>query len=58
MALAASDGRLAHRRAHLGGHAGGRRFLDHLLVAALQRAVALEQMHRAAVPSPKTCTSI
>jgi hypothetical protein len=30
-------------------HAGRRRFLDHLLVAALQRAVALEQMHSIAV---------
>jgi hypothetical protein len=32
-----------------GGHAGGRRLLDHLLVAALQRAVALEQVDRIAV---------
>jgi len=40
---------LAHLGAHDGRQAGCRRFLDHLLVAALQRAVALEQIHRAAV---------
>ena len=38
---------MAHRLAHLGRHIGGRGFLDHLLVAPLQRAIALEQMHRA-----------
>ena len=37
--------RLPHRGAHLGRHARRRRLLDHLLVATLQRAVALEQMH-------------
>ena len=36
--------RLAHRRAALGGHARRRRLLEHLLVAALHRAVALEQV--------------
>ena len=35
----------AHRRRH----AGRGRFLDHLLMAALQRAIALEQMHGVAV---------
>ena len=43
------DRRLAHRRAHLRRHAGSGRLLDHLLMAALQRAVALEQMHHVAV---------
>jgi hypothetical protein len=55
-------GRLHGRVAHGGAvgfrHAGRRRFLDHLLVAALQRAVALEQMDGVAVLSPKTCTSM
>ncbi len=37
---------LAHRGAHRGRHAGGRRLLDHLLVPALQRAVALVEMDR------------
>ena len=41
--------RLAHRRAHRGLHARRGRFLDHLLVAALQRAIALEQMDGIAV---------
>ena len=40
----------AHRRAQLGRHAGRRRFLDHLLMAALQRAVALVEMNDIAVP--------
>ena len=34
----------AHGGAHRLGHAWGRRFLDHLLVTALHRAVALEQI--------------
>ena len=38
------DGRLAHLPAHRFGHAGRGRFLQHLLVAALHRAVALEQV--------------
>ena len=38
-----------HRRAHRVRHARGRGLFDHLLVAALQRAVPLEQVHRAAV---------
>ena len=38
------------RGAHLRRHAGRRRLLDHLLVAALQRAVALEEMDDVAVP--------
>ena len=38
-----------HRPAHLLAHAGRGRLLDHLLVAALRRAVALEQMHGIAV---------
>ena len=39
----------AHRVAHRRRHAGRRRFLDHLLVAALQRAVALVEMDDVAV---------
>src|SRR6516225_507050 len=39
------DRRLAHRGAHLWRHAWRRRLLDHLLMAALQRAIALEEMH-------------
>ena len=39
--------RAPHRLAHRLGHAGGRRLFDHLLMAALQTAIALEQMHRA-----------
>ena len=42
------------RCAHRLGHARRRRFLDHLLVAALQRAVALEQMHDVAVACRRT----
>ncbi|MNV30070.1 hypothetical protein D3C71_1213240 [compost metagenome] len=40
---------LAHRRAPLGGHAGGGGFFQHLLVTALHRAVALEQVDHVAV---------
>ena len=43
------DGGLAHRGAQLGAHARRRRFLDHLLVAALQRTVALVEMDGIAV---------
>jgi hypothetical protein len=43
------DRRLAHRGAALGRHAGRRRLFEHLLVAALHRAVALEQVHAVAV---------
>ena len=43
------DRGVGHRAAHLPRHAGGGRLLDHLLVAALRRAVALEQMHGIAV---------
>ena len=39
------DGGCAHPRAQLRRHAGRRRFLDHLLVAPLQRAVALAKMN-------------
>ena len=39
-----------HRGAHRRRHAGRRRLLDHFLMAPLQRAVALEQMDRLAVP--------
>ncbi len=44
-----AHGGSAHRGAHLGRHAGGRGLLDHLLVPALERAVALEEMHDVAV---------
>jgi hypothetical protein len=43
------DRGLAHRRAALGRHAGRGRLLQHLLVAALHRAVALEQVDAVAV---------
>ena len=43
------DRGLAHRRAALGRHAGRRRFLEHLLVPALHRAVALEQIDACAL---------
>ena len=43
------DGSLSHRRAHGRIHARRRRFLNHLLVPALQRAIALVQMHDIAV---------
>ena len=41
--------RLAHGLAHLGRHVGRRRFLDYLLVATLQRAVALIEIDRIAM---------
>ena len=44
--------RLAHRLARLRRHARRGRLLDHLLVAALQRTVALEQVH-GALPVPE-----
>ena len=40
---------LAHLLAQLGGHRGARRLLDHLLVAALERALALAERPHAAV---------
>ena len=40
------DRRLGHRPAPFGVEPGRRRFLDHLLMAALDRAVALEEMDR------------
>src|SRR6185437_8147750 len=43
------DGGLAHRGAAVGAHARGRRFFQHLLVASLHRAVALELIHRLAL---------
>src|ERR1700722_18925274 len=43
------DGGRAHPRAQLRCHAGGRRFFDYLLVAPLQRAVALADMNDIAV---------
>ena len=43
------DRGLAHRGATRRRHAGRRCFLEHLLMPALHRAVALEQMHDAAV---------
>ena len=43
------DGRVAQGRTDLLGQAGSRRQLDDLLVAALDRAVALEQVHHLAV---------
>ena len=42
-------GRAGHRLAHVFRHAGGGRFLDHFLAAALQRAVALIEVDRAAM---------
>ena len=44
-----SHGVCAHLRAHLRRDHGGGRFLDHLLAAALRRAVALAQVHGVAV---------
>ena len=41
--------RRTHGRAPLGGHAGSRRLLEHLLVPPLHRAVPFEQMHALAV---------
>src|SRR5207248_414304 len=43
------DRLLAHRAAHLGRDERRRRFLDHLLVAALDRAFALTQIDDVAV---------
>ncbi len=43
------DRLLAHRLAHLGRDEGRRRFLDHLLVAALDRAFALAEIDDVAV---------
>jgi hypothetical protein len=43
------DGSAAERVAEIGGQVRGRRLLDHLLVAALERAVALEQVDRVPV---------
>ncbi len=39
------------------GEARCRRFLDQLLVAALDRAIALAEMDDVPSPSPSTCTS-
>ena len=47
--LGGGDGGLAHRLAPRRVHVGRRRLLDHLLVAALDRAVALEQVEAVAV---------
>ena len=47
--LGGRDGGCAHLGAPRRRHAGGRRLLDDLLVAALERAVALEEMQRIAV---------
>ena len=43
------DGGLAHARAQRGRQRNGRRFLDHFLMPALQRALALEQVDHVAV---------
>ena len=48
--LGGIDGGGAHRGAAGYIHAGGGRFFDHLLVAALGGAVAFEQVHGVAVP--------
>jgi hypothetical protein len=53
-----ADGGGAERLSRRRVHAGRRRFLDHLLVAALERAIALEQVDDVAVLSPNTCTSM
>ena len=42
-------GGVRHRLADFGGHAGGGGFLDHFLAAALQRAIAFEQVDIVAV---------
>ena len=42
--LGRGDRRLAHRAAPLGRHAGRRRFFEYFLMAALHRAIALEQI--------------
>ena len=44
------DGRVAHARAQLGVERGRRRLLEHLLVAPLNRAVALAECEHRAVP--------
>src|SRR5436190_18128908 len=44
------DRRVAHLRAQLGLERGGRCLLEHLLVAALDRAVALAERRDVAVP--------
>ena len=46
--LCRRHGSSAHRRTKLICHARRRRFLDHFLMAALQRTIALEQMHNIA----------
>jgi hypothetical protein len=47
--LGGGHGGLAHLLAQRGSHARRRRFLEHLLVAALHRAVALEQIDAVAL---------
>ena len=47
--LGTGDRRLAHARAQGLRHAGCGRFLDHLLMAALQRAIALEERNAIAM---------
>ena len=47
--LGGFDRRFSHGGSDLGGHAGRGRLLDHLLMPALQRAIALEQVHGTAV---------
>ena len=47
--LGGGDRRLAHRLAPRRVHVGRRRLLDHLLVAALDRAVALEEIEAVAM---------
>ncbi len=44
------DGRVAHARAQVGIERGRRRLLEHLLVASLNRAVALAECEHRAVP--------
>ncbi len=48
--LGGPDRGIPHRTADLGRHAGRRRLLYHLLMPALQRAVALEEVDDIAVP--------
>jgi hypothetical protein len=55
--LRALHGDLAHLRGRLGAHARARGLLDDLLVAALDRAVALEEVDHVAVRSPSTWIS-
>ena len=47
--LGSGDCCLAHLAATRFAHAGGRRFFQHLLVAALHRAVAFEQVNAVAL---------